>query len=127
VCWKFAALAWVASSTRKTRTIHLHFGAGTEKTNPIQYSSVLVSIASNSLAVMQSGAQVSHMNWITGMLLYLLAARLAIVSAGIVSMVLGYRLLCRGVGMADQKNQGSTIDSSLAGLKFRLKMRLPAL
>jgi hypothetical protein len=65
------------------------------------------------------------MNLITGMLLYLLAARLAIVSAGIVSMVIGYRLLCRGVGMADQIKQDSTIESSFAGLKFSMKNAAP--
>lgn len=65
------------------------------------------------------------MNFITATLLYLLLSRLAIVTAGIVSMVIGYRLFCRGIGSSDAKAGRSSIESSIGGLKLSVKDAAP--
>ena len=61
------------------------------------------------------------MNFVSATLLYLLISRLAIVSAGIVSMVIGYQLFCRGIGAAHQAKDGSNIDAALGSMKFSMK------
>jgi tetratricopeptide (TPR) repeat protein len=65
------------------------------------------------------------MNFINATLVYLLISRLAIVSAGIVSMVIGYRLFCRGIGVAAGQSESSTIESSFAGINLSLKNAAP--
>lgn len=57
--------------------------------------------------------------------LYLLVFRLAIVSAGVVSIVVGYRLFCRGITGASNGNRASSIDSSVAGMKLSLQNAAP--
>jgi len=56
---------------------------------------------------------------------YLLVFRLSIVTAGIVSIVIGYRLFCRGVAGASEANRASSIDSSVAGMKFSVQNAAP--
>ena len=55
------------------------------------------------------------------LLVYLTAIRLAIVAAGIVSVVLGYRLFCRGVWPDNQ----ASFDATFAGQSFSLKNAAP--
>ena len=54
--------------------------------------------------------------------LYLLFFRIAIISAGVVSIVLGYRLFCHGI---DNTTKGTSLDSSIAGMKFKLQNAAP--
>jgi hypothetical protein len=55
----------------------------------------------------------------------LLFSRLALVATGFMSMVLGYKLLCRGIGLPKTSGQGSTIESSIAGAKISVKNAAP--
>jgi tetratricopeptide (TPR) repeat protein len=58
-------------------------------------------------------------------ILYLALFRLAIISAGVVSIVLGYRLFVRGV-WPEVKNSGETsIDAEVAGSRFTVKNAAP--
>jgi len=57
--------------------------------------------------------------------LYLLVFRLAIVAAGTVAIVIGYRLFCSGIAGSSEGNRASSIDSSVAGMKFSLRNAAP--
>jgi tetratricopeptide (TPR) repeat protein len=65
------------------------------------------------------------MTFVTATVLYLLVSRLAIVSAGVVNMVIGYRLFCRGIATTATSGPGSTIESSVAGVNFSVKNAAP--
>lgn len=65
------------------------------------------------------------MNDVDASLLYLLVSRSIFSTAGIVCMVLGYKLLCRGVGLTQKGGQVSTIESSMAGAKLTVKNAAP--
>src|ERR1700744_311917 len=56
-------------------------------------------------------------------LVYVTAFRLAIISAGVVSMILGYRLFIRGIYPSSAGD--STIDLKAAGTGFTLKNVAP--
>jgi hypothetical protein len=61
-------------------------------------------------------------------LIYLLVSRLALLAAGVVCVVLGYRLFCRGIGTLSSNGAGSTgssIDSSVVGARFSVKNAAP--
>jgi tetratricopeptide (TPR) repeat protein len=57
--------------------------------------------------------------------LYAMTFRLAIIAAGIVSIVLGYRLFTIGTQTGGGGPQGTTFDASLAGSKFALTNAAP--
>ena len=56
-------------------------------------------------------------------IIYLALFRLAIIAAGIVSIVLGYRLFCRGVWPGN--GSGTAVDAEIAGQRFSLKNAAP--
>ena len=58
-------------------------------------------------------------------LVYLIVFRLTIITAGIVSIVLGYRLFCRGVWPPQQKADGTTVEAELGGNRFTVKNAAP--
>jgi hypothetical protein len=58
-------------------------------------------------------------------IMYITLFRLAIVTAGIVSIVLGYRLFCQGVWPDNGGSQGSTVDASFAGQSLSVKNAAP--
>jgi hypothetical protein len=58
------------------------------------------------------------MSFLSAALCYLLLFRLSIVAAGIVSIALGYRLFCKGIGLQASGDTGSTIESSLGPVKI---------
>jgi tetratricopeptide (TPR) repeat protein len=57
-------------------------------------------------------------------IMYVTFFRLAIVTAGIVSIVLGYRLFCKGV-WPNSGGEGSTVNASFAGQSFTVKNAAP--
>ena len=56
---------------------------------------------------------------------YLLMSRLAILAAGVVCVVLGYKLFCKGIGTSSSSGPGSTIESSVVGARFSVKNAAP--
>ena len=58
-------------------------------------------------------------------ILYLTLFRLAIIAAGVVSIVLGYRLFLRGVWPEVPSSQGTSIDADIAGSRFTVKNAAP--
>ena len=58
-------------------------------------------------------------------ILYLVLFRLAIIAAGVVSIVLGYRLFVRGVWPEAKTSQGTSIDAEVAGSRFTVKNAAP--
>jgi hypothetical protein len=60
-------------------------------------------------------------------LIYITLFRLAIIAAGVVSIVLGYRLFFRAVGRADGGDQGTSFDANIAGSGFTLKNAAPGI
>ena len=58
-------------------------------------------------------------------ILYLTLFRLAIIAAGVVSIVLGYRLFLRGVWPEAPGSQGTSIDADIAGSRFTVKNAAP--
>ena len=65
------------------------------------------------------------MSFVNAALMYLFVSRMLIVAAGIVSMVLGYRLFVRGANTASSGESQSTIEASVAGARFTLKNAAP--
>jgi tetratricopeptide (TPR) repeat protein len=65
------------------------------------------------------------MNFVDVVLIYLLMSRLAILTAGVVSVFLGYKLFCRGIGASRSSGSDSTIESSVVGVRFLLKNTAP--
>jgi len=57
-------------------------------------------------------------------LIYVTLFRLAIIAAGVISIVLGYRLFCKGI-WPDQGEQGAAFDAKIAGANFTLKNAAP--
>ena len=58
-------------------------------------------------------------------LLYLLLFRLSIVAAGIVSVILGYKLFAKGLGGTLGREANSTIEASVVGTKVAIKNAAP--
>ena len=58
-------------------------------------------------------------------IVYLTLFRLAIIAAGVVSIVLGYRLFLRGVWPEAPSSQGTSIDADIAGSRFTVKNAAP--
>lgn len=65
------------------------------------------------------------MTFIDAVLLYLLLFRVAIVVSAIVSLILGYRLFCKGIGVAHGSETGSNIESSIAGARLAITNAAP--
>lgn len=57
-------------------------------------------------------------------LVYVALFRLAIITAGIVSIVLGYQLFCKGI-FPGTGNQDTTLEADMAGTKFTFKNAAP--
>jgi hypothetical protein len=64
-------------------------------------------------------------NFVDVVLIYLLMSRLAILAAGVVSVFLGYKLFCRGIGTSPTSGSDSSIESSVVGAHFLLKNAAP--
>lgn len=65
------------------------------------------------------------MSFVNAALCYLLLFRLAIIVAGVLCVVLGYRLFCKGIGTSASGDAGSTIESSIGISKITLKNAAP--
>ena len=57
--------------------------------------------------------------------IYVTLFRLAIISSGVISIVLGYRLFCRGVWPAGNTFQGTDVEANVGVYRFRLKNAAP--
>ena len=60
-------------------------------------------------------------------IVYVTLFRLAIIAAGVISIVLGYRLFCRAVEGADGRDQGTSLTANIAGSSFTLKNAAPGI
>ncbi|RMD51773.1 MAG: hypothetical protein D6828_06730, partial [Nitrospirae bacterium] len=58
-------------------------------------------------------------------LLYVTVFRLAIIAAGVISIILGYRLFCRGVWPDRGSAQPTEVEAEIAGSHFTLKNAAP--
>ena len=47
------------------------------------------------------------------------------ISSGVISIVLGYRLFCRGVWPSSNTSQGTDVEANVAGSRFKLKNAAP--
>jgi hypothetical protein len=65
------------------------------------------------------------MTFVNAVLWYLLIFRLAIIAAGVLGIILGYRLFCKGIGISVAGDTGSTIESSIGITKFTVKNAAP--
>ena len=60
-------------------------------------------------------------------IIYLILFRLSIIIAGIVSIILGYRLFCRGIGCEKSSGQGAELNAKVGGYEFSLKNAAPGI
>jgi tetratricopeptide (TPR) repeat protein len=58
-------------------------------------------------------------------IVYVALFRLAIIAVGVVGIVLGYRLFCRGVWVGVDTGQGTALEADIAGSRFTLKNAAP--
>ena len=58
-------------------------------------------------------------------IIYVTLFRLAIIAAGVISIVLGYRLFCKGIWPKQPGDQDTTFDAKVAGANFTLKNAAP--
>lgn len=61
------------------------------------------------------------MEVVTVFAIYLILFRLAIIAAAVVSIILGYRLFCKGVWPDAGSGKGTSVDAKIAGSGFTLK------
>jgi tetratricopeptide (TPR) repeat protein len=57
--------------------------------------------------------------------LYLLAFRLSMIASGVISIILGYRLLCKGFSAQGGQENNSTIEASVIGTKLTVRNAAP--
>jgi len=62
---------------------------------------------------------------IKSFIIYVTLFRLAIISAGIVSIILGYKLFCRGVWPDINSSKETSLNAEIAGSRFTLKNAAP--
>lgn len=65
------------------------------------------------------------MEVVTVFTIYLILFRLAIIAAAVVSIILGYRLFCKGVWPDAGSGKGTSVDTKIAGSGFTLKNAAP--
>lgn len=65
------------------------------------------------------------MEVVTVFAIYLILFRLAIIAAAVVSIILGYRLFCKGVWPDAGSGKGTSVDAKIAGSGFTLKNAAP--
>ncbi|MBW2737882.1 MAG: tetratricopeptide repeat protein [Deltaproteobacteria bacterium] len=65
------------------------------------------------------------MEVVTVFTIYLILFRLAIIAAAVVSIILGYRLFCKGVWPDAGSGKGTSVDAKIAGSGFTLKNAAP--
>ncbi len=58
-------------------------------------------------------------------ILYLILFRIAIIAAGTVSIILGYKLFCKGIGSDGNSKNGTDADVKIAGTSIKLKNAAP--
>ncbi len=58
-------------------------------------------------------------------IIYLILFRIAIIAAGTVSIVLGYKLFCKGIGLDGSSKKGTDVDAKIAGTSIKLKNAAP--
>ncbi len=58
-------------------------------------------------------------------IIYLVLFRIAIIAAGTVSIILGYKLFCKGIGPDDNSKKGTDADVKIAGTSIKLKNAAP--
>src|SRR3990172_9230984 len=59
-------------------------------------------------------------------IIYVTLFRLAIIATGVISIILGYRLFCKGV-FPGEGDKGATVEADIAGSKFTLKSAAPGI
>jgi hypothetical protein len=59
-------------------------------------------------------------------LIYVTLFRLAIIATGVISIILGYRLFCKGV-FPGEGDKGAAVEADIAGSKFTLKGAAPGI
>lgn len=65
------------------------------------------------------------MSTISAFILYLILFRLSIIVAGIISIILGYRLFCRSVPAEGQSGDTTTVDATIGSSRFKLSNAAP--
>src|SRR3954468_14142388 len=65
------------------------------------------------------------MSIIAAFLIYLTLFRLTMIDAGVVSLILGYRLLRQGMLPSEGSRQGMAVDATIPGARFTLKNATP--
>ncbi len=65
------------------------------------------------------------MNVTSAFIIYLVLFRIAIIASGTVSIVLGYKLFCKGIGLDDSSKKGTDVDAKIAGTSIKLKNAAP--
>lgn len=65
------------------------------------------------------------MSNVSAFILYLTVFRLSIIAAGIVSIILGYRLFCRGITPEPGTGGGTTVEAGMGKNRFRLMNAAP--
>ena len=61
----------------------------------------------------------------TAFIIYLILFRLAIITAGAISIVLGYRLFCKGIGWTERSGKGTDASAKVGHFSFTLKNAAP--
>jgi len=65
------------------------------------------------------------MNFVHTFIIYLTLFRLSIITAGVVSIVLGYRLFCKGIWPEKDSGKETSVAASVAGTQITLKNAAP--
>ncbi len=63
----------------------------------------------------------------TAFIIYLILFRLSIIFAGIISIILGYRLFCRDIGTEKSAGQGAELNAEIGASKIALKNAAPGI
>ena len=63
----------------------------------------------------------------TSFIMYVILFRLSIIIAGIISIILGYRLFCRGIGSEKSAGRGAELNAEIGSTKFTLKNAAPGI
>lgn len=63
----------------------------------------------------------------TSFIIYVILFRLSIIIAGIISIILGYRLFCRGIESEKSAGRGAELNAEIGNTKFTLKNAAPGI
>ena len=65
------------------------------------------------------------MEIVPNFIIYLVLFRIAIIAAGVISIILGYRLFCKGIWPDAGSGKGADVDAQIGGTRFTLKNAAP--